>query len=174
MVHLYIGDGKGKTTAALGLALRAVGFGKKVYVAQFLKDKRFPSGVMHASSCVDLPLKIERFSPQVHPLFSKGTKVQKENVRQSTESALNKVELFIQKKKYDVIVLDEVLNSLSARLCTKQRLKALIAKAHDIELILTGRTAPLDFIKAADYVSEIKKVKHPFDKGVKAREGIEY
>lgn len=174
MVHLYIGDGKGKTTAALGLALRAAGFKKKVYVAQFLKGKTLPSGFINATGCIDLPLKIERFKHQIHPFFTARGKYDRNKMRNSTEVALAKVERFIERKKYDVIVLDEILNSLQARLCSKRRLKTIIAKAGKVELVLTGRTAPQDFIDCADYVSVVKKIKHPFDEGVTAREGIEY
>ncbi len=175
MVHFYIGDGKGKTTAALGLALRAAGFGKKVYVAQFLKGRNIPSGFIKALASCRLPLKIERFSHQIHPLFQQGKlPFKKKEIRASTAAALDKIEKFLEKNRYEVIVLDEILNSLDQGFCSLARLKKLIKKASRTEIIMTGRTAPPELCHLADYLSVIVKEKHPFDRGVRAREGIEY
>ncbi|MBU1121755.1 MAG: cob(I)yrinic acid a,c-diamide adenosyltransferase [Candidatus Omnitrophica bacterium] len=175
MVHFYIGDGKGKTTAAFGLALRAAGFKKNVYISQFLKGKDAVSGEVEFIRGVKSSISVERFSGQVHPMFlKKGKKFDLKKMKASTFQALLKIEKYIDEGKFDVIVLDEILNSVRGKVCSKAILKRLIKKSKGIEFILTGRTASDDLIKLADYVSCINKVKHPFDKGILARQGIEY
>ncbi|UCD15502.1 MAG: cob(I)yrinic acid a,c-diamide adenosyltransferase [Candidatus Omnitrophota bacterium] len=175
MVHFYIGDGKGKTTAALGLALRLAGFNKKAYIGQFLKDVKRVSGEIEFVKRVKTSVVIERFRGQIHPMFlKKGEKADAKKLKESIRKALLKIEGYINQKKFDLIVLDEILNAVGLRACPKAVLKRIIKKGASIEIILTGRRAPSDLIKLADYVSLIKKVKHPFDKGICARRGIEY
>lgn len=174
MVHFYIGDGKGKTTAALGLALRAAGFGRKVYIAQFLKSKDAVSGEIEAVKKFNLPIKIERFSCQIHPLFCPHNKFDKRKLSASVKEALLKVESYIENKEFDVLVLDEILNAAGAGFCSTALLKRILKKAQSQEVILTGREAPPDLAGLADYVSCIKKMKHPFDKKVAARKGVEF
>lgn len=175
MVHLYLGTGKGKTTAACGLALRAAGSGKKVYIAQFLKGKEISSGLIKAFSRTDLPVVLERFADQTHPFFKKKEKDRSsKKVIESTSSALKKIADYLKNKEYDLIVCDELLNSLESGFSTLDQIRELVTNAGSCELIFTGRTAPQELIDMADYVSNIEKVKHPFDKGTKAREGIEY
>lgn len=174
MVQLYIGDGKGKTTAAFGLALRALGWGKKVYIGQFLKDGRFPCGECKALNKSRLKLTFDRFSGQSHPVFSSKDKFDREKVKRSVAKALNKVDKAITTGKYDLVILDEVLNALTAGFFTQARLKRIIKKVGKTELVLTGRDAPAGLIKSADYVSLISKIKHPFDRKILARKSIEY
>lgn len=175
MVHLYIGDGKGKTSAALGLAIRGAGSKKKVYIGQFLKDKGAFCGEVEFIRQTKVSIEIERFPCQRHPMFcKKGKAFDIRKLKESTRQALEKIERAIDEKKFDVIVLDEILNSIKGKVCSKVVLKRLMKKAESIELILTGRAAAQDLIKSADYVSFIKKIKHPFDKGILARCGIEY
>jgi len=174
MVHLYIGKGKGKTTAALGLILRAAGFGKRVYFAQFLKSATTESGELNALKKGKLNITIKKFTDQVHPLFFKKGAFDKKKLKSSIDAALEKVLTIMRQGRYDVIVLDEILNALTGGFCSKTLLKQIIARAAKAELILTGRDAPADIIARADYVSRINKVKHPFDRGVLARRGIEY
>ena len=172
MVHVYIGDGKGKTTASLGLALRALGWGKRVYIAQFLKDPSSPCGEIKALK--KIKIRTDRFKNQIHPIFLKKCAFDRTKTKESVEQALKRIEQIIKSKKHDVIILDEILNVLALRLCSQVQLKQIIKKAKNTEIILTGRNAPSGLIKLADYVSRIKKVKHPFDKKVSARKGIEY
>ncbi|UCG35221.1 MAG: cob(I)yrinic acid a,c-diamide adenosyltransferase [Candidatus Omnitrophota bacterium] len=172
MVHVYIGDGKGKTTASLGLALRALGWGKRVYIAQFLKDPNSPCGEIKALK--KIKIRIDRFKNQIHPIFLKKGEFDHAETKKSVEQSLKKIAEILRGRKYDVIILDEILNVLALRLCSQKDLKRIINKAKATELILTGRSAPGVLLKLADYVSCIKKVKHPFDKKVSARKGIEY
>ena len=131
-IHIYCGDGKGKTSAAMGLALRAAGSGMEVLVLQFLKD---------GSS----------------------------SEFRSLESA------FGQAPENGLLVLDEALGARSAGVLDEDRLLALLrGKPAGLEVVLTGRGPTQALLDAADYVTEMKKVKHPFDQGVRARRGIEY
>jgi cob(I)alamin adenosyltransferase len=172
MVHLYIGDGKGKTTAALGLALRASGWGRRVYIAQFIKDSGFASGEIKALAKTKIT--IERFKNQLHPMFAEGKKLDPGQLRQSMAESLDRVEGLLTGAKFDLIVLDEILNALEAKLFAPERLKRIVRRAGDIELVLTGRRASDEIKQAADYISVITKAKHPFDKKILAREGIEF
>ncbi|MCK4810454.1 MAG: cob(I)yrinic acid a,c-diamide adenosyltransferase [Candidatus Omnitrophica bacterium] len=174
MVHFYLGDGKGKTTAALGLALRAIGVEKKVYIAQFLKDKNVFSAEIFAVEKFNFPIKIERFKHQTHPFFLKRERFNRKLLRESVREALSKVEEYIEKRKFDLIVLDEILNAVMQKFCSKALLKRIIKQSSEIELILTGRSAPSDLIELADYVSFIKNMKHPFYRNISARKGIDY
>ena len=94
-------------------------------------------------------------------------------IKKSVKEGLSKVEKYIDKRKADIVILDEILNVLDYGLISQGELKAVIKKAKNIELILTGRDAPAEIIKLADYVSLIAKIKHPFDKRILARKGIE-
>ncbi|MCM8779355.1 MAG: cob(I)yrinic acid a,c-diamide adenosyltransferase [Candidatus Omnitrophica bacterium] len=173
LIHLYYGTGKGKTTSSLGLALRAWGWGKKVVVFQFLKPKDFPSGEMKALRKLDKKFKIIRFRKQQHPLFNKS--LNKDELKKSITRALIQVEKIIKEEKYAVVVLDEILNAVSSGFITEKEIIHLFKrKPPTTELILTGRSTPPIFKKFADYISEIKEIKHPFQKGIKARKGIEY
>jgi cob(I)alamin adenosyltransferase len=171
MLHLYIGDGKGKTTAALGLALRAAGAGEKVYFCQFLKDSRF--ACCESVMLKKCSIKLTRFKRQTHPLFDKEGK-KMFATKKSIDTAFLSIEKIIAAKGFGMVVLDEVLNAWGAGLVHKDRLCSIATASKGMELILTGRNAPKTLIEMADYVSLIKKVKHPFDKKTFARKGIEY
>jgi len=184
LVHVYTGDGKGKTTTSLGLALRAVGHGLNVYVIQFLKGGGF-SGEYDASRDLDR-LTIKQFGkPCPYSEKIKNGELECGNCkdcfltrtqeREKVADALLLAEEIAKSKKYDVLVLDEINNTVSRKLTSVARMKRLIkSKRPDLELILTGRNAPKEFIELADYVTEMKRVKHPFTKGIRARYGIDY
>ena len=173
MVQLYIGDGKGKTTAAIGLALRACGWKKKIYIAQFLKSASGTSGEYDAIKKYKLPITIERFSGQVHPMFLPKEKFDKRKMLRSVDAALKAIHKHIRSGKFSVIIIDEILNAYAKRFVSKKQLQKLLKQPKKNELILTGRKAPVWLINLADYVSFIKKVKHPYDRGLGARPAIE-
>jgi cob(I)alamin adenosyltransferase len=166
MIHIYTGDGKGKTTAAIGLAVRAAGSGKKVLFAQFIKSA--PSGELN--SLAKLGVDIIRSELRLGFTFLMDEKT-KTLCREEQQSILSAV---IHKKDADLIILDEALDALKAGVMDEENLRSFVQTLPaDKELALTGRPVPEWLAEAADYYSQIKKIKHPFDKGVKARDGIE-
>ena len=169
LVQVYTGNGKGKTSAAFGLALRAIGRGLKVYVVQFIKGG-FDYGELYV---VDkLPnLKLKAFG---RGRFVTEKPPSKEDVRLS-EEALALAEQVVKSGGYDIVILDEINVALNLKLINLDEVLELIEnKPKHVELILTGRYAPEEIIEAADLVTEMKEVKHPFNKGYQARKGIEY
>ena len=169
LVQVYTGNGKGKTTAAFGLALRAIGRGLKVYIIQFIKGG-FDYGELYV---VDkLPnLKLKAFG---RGKFVTEKPAGKEDV-ELAEEALALAEEVVKSGEYDIVILDEINVALSLKLIKTEKVLELIKnKPKHVELILTGRYAPNEIIEAADLVTEMKEVKHPFNKGYQARKGIEY
>jgi cob(I)alamin adenosyltransferase len=178
LVHLYIGDGKGKTTAALGQAIRALGQGWRVIMIQFLKGKNFTSGEEKIVS--RLPgknftlLKVNQTVP-LEKLLSSSPHGFLRNLKKEIEEFFPKLEQIISKDKCDLLILDEILNCYSLKLVSLKQIIALLEKKRfGIEIILTGRQAPVKLYSYADYISQISKKKHPFERGIKARRGIEY
>jgi len=168
-VQVYTGNGKGKTSAAFGLALRATGRGLKVCIIQFIKGG-FDYGELYVAD--KLPgLKLKAFG---RGKFVSEKKPDKEDV-DLAEEALKTAEEAVKSREYDVIVLDEVNVALNLKLIRIERVLQLIKeKPGQTELVLTGRKAPKEIIEAADLVTEMVEVKHPYNKGFKARKGIEY
>jgi len=166
LVHVYTGDGKGKTTAALGLAIRAVGQGMKVVFIQFLKG--LPCGE-HFFVEQHNPFEIVQIS--VGDCFKKS----RDQSSQEAQQTLAYAEQEILSGKYDLVILDEIFIAINQGLITvKQVLDLLDAKPASVELVLTGRKAPPEIIQRADLVTEMLMIKHPFTEGTDARRGIEY
>ncbi|MFA5356141.1 MAG: cob(I)yrinic acid a,c-diamide adenosyltransferase [Candidatus Omnitrophota bacterium] len=167
MIHVYTGNGKGKTTAALGMALRAAGAGLKVYICQFAKGRSY-SELRSLKKLKNI--KIEQFGTTCFIRRKAGRKDIK-----LAQDGLRHAEKAIRGGKYDMIVLDEINIALHLGLLVKKDiLGAMKAAPARIELVLTGRYAHPEVIKAADLASEIKELKHYYKKGVKARRGIEF
>lgn len=167
LIQVYTGNGKGKTTAALGLAIRAAGAGLKVYIGQFLKGKKCSE---HNALKKVKNIKIEQFGKIC---FIKKNISQKD--LKSAKTGLAVIKRIITKKEYDVIILDEINVALKLNLLDLDEVIRVINDApQDIELVLTGRDIAGKILKLADLVSEIKEIKHYFKKGVNARRGIEY
>ncbi len=168
MIQVYIGDGKGKTTAALGLGLRANGAGKKVLLVQFLKDGQ--------SSEIKTIRKLKNFDVKIFGKkgFLDKNKLDKKDFDLANQG-FNFVQKAIQNKLYNLIILDEinVVNSFGL-IKTKDILDLIKKTPSAIELVLTGRNASKKIIQSADLVTEMKQIKHYFEKGVKARKWIEY
>jgi cob(I)alamin adenosyltransferase len=171
LVQIYTGNGKGKTTAALGLALRGAGWGKKVIIYQFLKPPALKLGERKALAKTKLPIKIVPVDIKWN-LYKKNNKAQ---VADKIDKTCKEIHTAAQKGKYDLIILDEIIYCCWKKLVSLQCIKNIIkSKKHSVELILTGRGANTELIKLADLVTETKEIKHPFKKGVKARKGIEF
>jgi len=167
-MHIYTGNGKGKTTAAFGLSLRAAGAGKKVFIAQFVKRKTY--------SEIEA---IQKYIPGITiKQYGLGCFIVKEPTRQDIDAArsgLQEVIGIFQRGNYDLVVLDEATIALFYNLFSLEAfLRAIKMKKSETELIITGRYAPEELIELADLVTEMKEVKHYYTKGVEARKGIEY
>ncbi len=166
MIQVYTGNGKGKTTAAIGLAIRAVGAGNRVYFGQFVKK-----GCYHE---IKLLRKIRKIKLEQ---FGRGCFIKsplKEDIALA-RNGLRKIRQALAGRAYGVVVLDEVNIALNLGLLELDEVIALLKSApKKIEIILTGRNAHPQIIKMADLVSEMKDVKHYYAKNIKARKGIEY
>ena len=168
MIHLYCGDGKGKTTAAVGLAVRAAGSGKKVLFTQFFKDG--------SSSELAVLRKVDG----IQCFFAEKSFGRYKTLSQEQKRECAKVyqEFFAavrqRARDFDLVVLDEVVSANNYGLVPTKELLALIEEMGSRELVMTGRNPGEELIEAADYLSEIQKRKHPFDRGIHARHGIEY
>ena len=174
IVQIYSGDGKGKTTAALGLALRAAGHGYKVLICQFLKPPNLELGERKALKSVDgitlelldMPWDMKK-SLEDKDAFEKMRLCIKQKLESVTEQAINKA--------YDVIILDEIVFCLDKKLADLTDIKNIIENKKDgVEIVMTGRGANKELIDLADLVTEMKSIKHPFQKGTPARKGIEF
>ena len=168
MIHLYCGDGKGKTTAAVGLAVRAAGSGMKVLFVQFFK-----SGKSSEVTVLE-KLGIVTAHPGVHyGRYKSLDEERKAEVRDSYGELM--VDVVAHAAEYDLIVLDEAVSTYGyAMIDREQLIEFLRQEGSRREIVLTGRDPLPELTDAADYVTEMKKVKHPFDGGIAARQGIEY
>jgi len=166
-VQLYTGNGKGKTTAAIGLAIRAAGHGMKTYIGQFMKGQVYG----------------ELTALENHPFITieqyGDTKcIRKEDVTQNhmdqARQGLDRIKDAMLSGQYDMLVMDEINVTVWFGLLSAEDVLDVLNKRPDnIEVILTGRNAPREFIEAADLVTEMKEVKHYYTQGILARDGIE-
>ena len=168
MIHLYCGDGKGKTTAAVGLAVRAAGSGMRVLFVQFFK-----SGKSSEVTALE-KLGVVTAHPGVHyGRYKSLDEERKAEVRDSYGELLNDV--IAHAAEYDLIVLDEAVSTYGYAMINREQLMEFLRQEGSRrEIVLTGRDPLPELTDAADYVTEMKKVKHPFDGGIAARQGIEY
>lgn len=171
LVHIYSGDGKGKTSAAIGLGIRAFGRGMSVMLTQFLKSAG--SGELHTIGMLGPGFEVVRGRKAVKFLCDM-------NEKELIETGEQQRELFemtaskIKTGKYNILILDELLGVIENGMidigCV---VDFVINKPEDLELVITGRKAPAELAELADYHSEIKCIKHPIEKGIRARKGIE-
>ena len=168
LIQIYTGNGKGKTTAALGLALRAAGAGLKVYIGQFIKSGIYNE--IRALRKLKSHITIEQ--------YGRGCLIKGRPKRKDIELAkkgLAKIKKILSRRAYDVVILDEINIALHLKLLDLKDVTDIIkSKLKNIELVFTGRYAHPKIIKSADMVTEMKEIKHYFKKGIKARRGIEY
>lgn len=171
MLYVYTGNGKGKTTAAFGQALRAVGHNFKVLIIQFGKGANFEYGEITSAKLLSPNLKIEQYGTDsfIDPLNPSNEA--KEMAVKGWEASLKA----LSSNDYDIIILDELNIMLDFNLLDKNDvIQALNGRNKELNVIITGRNAPKEIIDIADMVSEIKMVKHPYTKGIDAIKGIEY
>lgn len=169
MVHIYCGDGKGKTTCAMGLATRAAGHGRKVVIAQFLKSGNSGERVTFEGlpnvTCLPVP-ETMKF------VFAMSEEEKAQTSAQMTASFEKAVQLG---RESDLLVLDELNSAISTGMVPLERVTAFLdSKPESLEVVITGRDPAPELQERADYITEMRKVKHPFDRGLNAREGIEW
>ena len=170
-LQVYTGDGKGKTTAALGLALRAAGGGFKVIMFQFLKGA--PTGELESAACLRDKFQIIRLA-ETKKFFGSMNTAEKAALKERLQKEMEQVRAVIKNRNCDILILDEIMAVIHARLLAVEEVCALIdSRPDEMELILTGRNAPPEIIARADLVTEMRPVKHYIDRGVQARRGIE-
>ncbi len=167
-IHVYTGPGKGKTTAALGLGIRAAGAGMKVHMVQFMKGRRY--------SEIDTIENISNFTITQH---GRDEFVSKEKPDQIdidlAQKGFKYSKEIVNNGKYDMIILDEINVAVDYNLISlKDVIKLLEGKPEKLELILTGRDAHPEIVRNADLVTEMLEIKHPYQQGVPARKGIDF
>lgn len=169
LVHVYTGDGKGKTTAALGLALRACGHGLKVYMIQFMKGD-INYGELKAAELIP-NLTIVQFG---RPSFVDKENPAKEDIALA-QQALEHAKDVIRRAEHDILILDELNVAVDYKLVEIEDIMKLIdSKPESMEIVITGRYAHEKIVERADYATNMENLKHPYDKGVNARTGIEH
>ena len=171
MIEIYCGDGKGKTTSAIGLAVRGAGAGMRVHIVQFLKGGH----TSELSILENIPnITIMRCDKEYGFTFNMDD-TEKERLTACHNDLLHKASDLIWSGKTDMLILDEYFCAYNLHLFDKEFANRIVFTCPDtVELILTGRDPEPQFIEQADYVSEIHAVKHPYENGISAREGIEY
>ncbi|RJP74040.1 MAG: cob(I)yrinic acid a,c-diamide adenosyltransferase [Candidatus Abyssobacteria bacterium SURF_17] len=189
LIHIYTGDGKGKTTSALGMAMRAVGGGLKVIMIQFLKtSNRY--GELQGATKLKPGFEIVQMGPECVRLLKDPSADKKcigcmechvdpKNPRvsdlESARRALEFAEKCLTEDKYDLVILDEINYAIDFNLLPVEEVAAVLKRKRDsVEVVLTGRSAPPMLVELADYVTEMREIKHPWRVGTKARKGIEY
>jgi cob(I)alamin adenosyltransferase len=169
LIQIFTGNGKGKTTAAMGTIVRAAGHGFRIFLVSFMKGNYAYGEYNTLSKIPNVEVSLFGFRHLIDP-----TNVKPEEKEQAG-MALVKAREAVCSRKYDLVVLDEINVALGYNLIEVEEVIRLIKdKPSSVDLILTGRYADNRLIELADLVTEMVKVKHPFDKGIKARKGIEY
>ena len=169
MIHIYCGDGKGKTTAAVGLICRHVGTGGKAVLAQFLKS--LPTGELATLKTLGVPVYRNELP---HGFFPNMSDEMRKSVREMHDKTLAEVTQLARTNTCSLLVLDELCAALSLGLIDREAVLSLLDDHGNAELVITGRDPEEALISRADYVTEMKLVRHPYEKGVQARKGIEF
>ncbi|CCC58120.1 MULTISPECIES: cob(I)yrinic acid a,c-diamide adenosyltransferase [Caloramator] len=171
-IQVYTGDGKGKTTAAIGQGVRAAGNELRVYMVQFLKGSE--TGELKSIEKLDPYFKIFRFEKK-RGFFWTLSDEEKAELKKEIEEAFEFCKKVLKNKECDVLILDEIMGVLHNKLLSVEEVvEFLKSKPEDMEIILTGRNVPKEIMEIADLVTEMKEIKHYFEKGVPARKGIEF
>lgn len=177
MLIIYTGNGKGKTTASFGMALRSSGYGKKVLILQFVKEESWPEGARVAIRKTIPNIEIKALGSGWVGIMG-DKKPLSEHKKNALKTVMEAIKA-IKSKKYDLIILDELLGTLHGKLISKDNVEkiiksAFVGKQWTVDLVFTGRNAPKWLIAKADLVTEMLEVKHPFQKGIQAKKGIDF
>jgi cob(I)alamin adenosyltransferase len=168
-IHIYTGNGKGKTTAAIGQAVRAAGAGLKTYIAQFMKE--YPYSELESLKLLKDFVEVEQFCGDD---FVYKRQLPDESEIKKASDGLNIAKVKMLSGYYDIIILDEVIVAIYFKLLNlNQIIEFIDSKPESVELILTGRYCPDELISKADLVTEMKEIKHYYSKGIISRKGIE-
>ena len=166
MIHIYCGDGKGKTTAALGLALRAAGAGRRVHIYQFMKG----SATSELVSLERLGIQVKRLSRD-YGFVKNMTGEEKSLVKAEHDAMLGEC----MRDDCDLMILDEIFSAVNKGLADKDKaLQVMHLLSHFEDIVLTGRDPAPEFLDGADYITDMQCVRHPYQRGIAARKGIEY
>ena len=167
MIHIYCGNGKGKTTASIGLAVRYFGAGGKVYFYQFMKN----GTSSEVNILKNMGIYVKACTP-CNKFTFKMNDEEKNAVREYHNQMLAEISDI---KEKSLIILDEIISAYNKNLVDREKAeKIILSFSDDNEIVLTGRQPPEIFLTNADYISEINEIKHPYQKGISARKGIEY
>lgn len=174
LVVVFTGDGKGKTTAAMGLALRAAGNRMRVRIIQFIKGT-WKTGELEALKPLAPHIEITRAGRGFTIERLRDPRIPMDDHRAAAQAGLALAREIVDNGACDVLVLDEILGAIKAELVTVEQVRELIAaKPAMLHLVLTGRGAPAEIIAAADLVTEMRLVKHPYEQGIPAQRGVEF
>ena len=166
LVHVYTGNGKGKTTAALGMCVRAVGHGLRALVVQFMK-----TGGTYGEGSLDLPGL--RVVPSGHSCLVFSKEITQQDRDMAAEGLATAAEA-MRAGEYDIVVLDEVNVAIKLGLLdARDVVDAVRSRAAGVEVVLTGRYAPPEILDIADYITEMREVRHPYQRGVLSRKGVD-
>ena len=172
LVQIYTGNGKGKTTAAVGLGIRAYGSGLKVLMVQFLKGAE--TGELKVLNTLAPDFRLYR-SKKIKGFIWNMNEDEKQELGRQTREAFDLAVKAVKSGEWDMLILDELMGAISNKLISVEAAVALIKnKPEKLEIVMTGRNAPPELVSLADYVSDIAALKHPMDMGITARKGIEY
>jgi cob(I)alamin adenosyltransferase len=175
LVQIYTGDGKGKTTAAFGLALRAAGQGNKVLIYQFLKPPSLDIGERFALQLGAVRIRVESLDVPWDMAESLKDKTAVSQMQKAISEVLERIAQTAENRFYDVLILDEIVFCHSKGLAKFEDIKNIIDRRDPaVEIVLTGSGVTKELTALADLVTEMKNIKHPFDKGISARRGIEF
>jgi cob(I)alamin adenosyltransferase len=168
-VQVYTGNGKGKTTASLGLALRAYGANLRIFIGQFVKGQSY-SEIKAITRCLN-NITVKQYGRKC---FIKSSQPEKQDI-ELARNGLREVSGIVKSGNYDLVILDEANVAVSLKLFSvEDLLKVINDKPDSVEIIITGRNADPQLIERADLVTEMRSIKHYYDRGIKARKGIEY
>ncbi|MDE3111586.1 MAG: cob(I)yrinic acid a,c-diamide adenosyltransferase [Chloroflexota bacterium] len=174
LVMVFTGDGKGKSTAAIGMAVRASGHHMRVHVIQFIKG-RWKSGEVEAAKRLAPDLTIERAGLGFTIERLRDPRIPMDEHRAAARAGIVEAREAIVSGQHAIVVLDEILGAITAELVTLDQVLGLIdAKPPGLHLVLTGRNAPREIVERADLVTEMRLVKHPYEQGIVAQRGVEF
>ncbi|MBU6423167.1 MAG: cob(I)yrinic acid a,c-diamide adenosyltransferase [Chloroflexota bacterium] len=174
LVIVFTGDGKGKSTAAIGMALRATGHHMRVHVIQFIKG-RWKSGEVEAAKRLLPDLTIERAGLGFTIERLRDPRIPMDDHRAAAQAGIVEAREAVASGGYAIVVLDEILGAIAAGLVTLEQVVSLVdAKPPGLHLVLTGRNAPPQIVERADLVTEMRLVKHPYEQGIVAQRGVEF